>query len=168
MSDGPSATIGKVARRSRIARQKGLGWRGRVGPNELLALELRPKVRGGGMAEGGYVPFDLRPRNRAWNDRGDDRMSEREVQRRGGKRNTMARADRLDLSHPLQDLGASRRVIVHCAGNGAGRENSGIVAPANDDPDAPLLAARKLALEHVLLARRVAQGQAEKTPAETV
>src|SRR3984957_12497340 len=42
MSDWQSATIGKVARRAKPARQKGLGWRGRVGPNELLALELSP------------------------------------------------------------------------------------------------------------------------------
>src|SRR3984885_15725975 len=95
-------------------------------------------------------------------------MPEREVQRRGGKRNTMARANRLDLSHPLQDLGASRRVIVHCAGHGASRENPGVVAAADDDPDAPLLAAREFALEHVLLEQRVAHRQEEEIMAKRV
>ena len=61
-----------------------------------------------------------------------------------GERNVVARADRLDLRHPRQDLGPGGLVIVHRAGNGAGREDAGIVAAADDDPDAPLGAARKL------------------------
>src|ERR1700722_19660906 len=120
------------------------------------------------MAEGGRVPFDLGARNRAWNDRGDDRMAKGKMQRRRGKRNTMAGADSLDFLHPLQDLGAGGRIIVHRAGNGSGRQNPGIVDAANDDPEDPLLAARELAFEHVLPKQRVAHGEQEEIHVEKI
>src|ERR1700722_19501548 len=120
------------------------------------------------MAEGGHIPFDLGARNRAGDDGVDDGMAEGKLPRRGGKRNTMARADRLDFLHPLEDLGAGRGVIVHRARNGAGREDSGIVAAADDDPDAAFLAAWKLALEHILLEQGVAHRQQEKVHVEQI
>ena len=42
MPDWRSATIGKAARRVKPARQKGLGWRGRIGPND--GEEIPPRI----------------------------------------------------------------------------------------------------------------------------
>src|SRR5580700_6377619 len=138
------------------ARQVRSGGCRRVRADQFVVFQFGPEVGGSGMAEGGHVLLHLDARDRAGDDRSDDRVAERELQRRGGKRNTMARTYRLYFVPPLQDLGASWRVIVHCAWNGASRENPGIVAAADDDPDASLLTARELALEHVLLEQRVA------------
>src|SRR5271166_3086049 len=80
------------------------------------------------MAEGGEVLLHLGAGNRAWNDRGHNWVAKRELERRRGERDGVALADRLDMSHSLQNRLRGGCVVVHGARNGAGRENAGIVA----------------------------------------
>ena len=95
-------------------------------------------------------------------------MSERELERGGRQRNLVAGADALDLRDPLQDLWSGGRIVVHRARRGAGGENPGIVAAADDDADAAFGAARELALEHFLLEQCVAHRQKEEIDVEEV
>ena len=57
--DRRPAAIRRKARVFGAQSQKGSRRRGRVGANELLALELRPQVGGDRMAKSGQVLFDL-------------------------------------------------------------------------------------------------------------
>src|SRR5271157_69158 len=53
-------------------------------------------------------------------------------------------------------------------GTTPGRENPGIVAAADHDPDAALGAAREFVVEHVRLEQRVAHGEKEKIDVEQI
>src|SRR5271166_1608888 len=143
-------------------------WNGRGGAYEFLVLELRPQVGRNGVTEGGQILLDLGARNRAGDDRGDDWVPERKLEGGGRQRHAVAGADPLDFSHPLENRGTGRLVIVHRARNGAGRENSRIVAAADDDSDAAFGAARENAVEHVLLEQGVPHRQQEEIDVEEI
>src|SRR5208337_659002 len=80
------------------------GRRGRVGSQQLLVLELGPQGGGNRMGERPKVALDLADLDRAGNDRGDDRMAERKLQRRGGDRNAVPLAHGLDLRHARENF----------------------------------------------------------------
>src|SRR5271166_450921 len=143
-------------------------WNGRGGAYEFLVLELRPQVGRNGVTEGGQILLDLGARNRAGDDRGDDWVPERKLEGGGRQRHAVAGADLLDLSHPLENGGAGRLVIVHRARNGAGCENSRIIAAADNNADAAFGATREFAVEHVLLEQGVAHRQQEEIDVEEI
>ena len=141
----------------------------RVLAYQLLLLQFGPESGGDCMVKGGEIHLDLRARDRAGNDRGDDGMAERELQRGGGERDAVARADRLDrFATRARTPDRPARNCTSRFGPAPVASDAGIVGPADHDSDAALGAARKLEVEHVLLEQRIAHRDQEEIDVEQV
>ena len=139
-----------------------------VGADQLLVLELGPQDRRG--SGGGRRRGSVRPASRAI----APGMIEATIGCPSGNCSAAAgsgtrwRAQTaLDLPDPLENCGAGRLVVVHRARDRAGRENPGIVAPADHDADAALGAAREFARRARPVRAACSASRAGRSPCRT-
>src|SRR5262245_6628362 len=111
--------------------------RRRVRMQQIGAAQVGPQLRWQPGRQRRAVGAYLGWRARAQHDGGDRRVGQRELRGRDVERHAVARANRLDLAGPRQDLRRRGGVLVARPWTHAGRQDAAVEYPAQEYADLP-------------------------------